>query len=94
MSLSVSGEVATGGVVLATLSTRILWLDLFYLRLLLLGAAITCKKGLKQECKHPVEETLSFTSYVYAVVRPPVILNTAAAESASSSVLISEVGSR
>ena len=60
MSLSVSRKVATGGVVLATLSTRILWLDLFYLRLLLLGAAITCKKGLKQECKHPVETNFGF----------------------------------
>jgi len=50
MSLSVSGKVATGGVVLATLRTRILWLDLFYLRLLLLGAAITCKKGLICVC--------------------------------------------
>ena len=54
MSLPVSGQVAAGGVILATLCTRVLWLDIFYLRLLLLGTAITCKKGLEQQSKHPV----------------------------------------
>ena len=90
MSLPVSGQVAAGGVILATLCTRVLWLGVFYLRLLLLGTAITCKKGLKQECKLNEHEYFSPTSYVYAVVRPPFILNTAA-DPASSSVLISEV---
>ena len=61
MSLPVSGQVAAGGVILATLCTRVLWLDIFYLRLLLLRAAITCEKGLKQECcKHPVVVETNF----------------------------------
>ena len=75
MSLPVSGQVSAGGVILATLCTRVFWLDIFYLRLLLLGTAVTCKKGLEQQSKHPVGgekfEFYSLTSYVYAVVGPP-----------------------
>ena len=47
VSLSVSGEVAAGGVVLPALGARVLWLALLDHNLLLLGSAITCKKGLE-----------------------------------------------
>ena len=47
VSLSVSGEVAAGGVVLTTLGARVLRLALLDHNLLLLGSAITCKKGLE-----------------------------------------------
>jgi len=42
----VPGEVATGGVVLPALRTRVLRLRLLYQSLLLLGSTVTCKKGL------------------------------------------------
>ena len=47
VDLSVSGEVAAGGVVLTALRTGVLRLGLLHQSLLLLGAAVTCKKGLK-----------------------------------------------
>ena len=42
-----SGEVAAGGVVLPTLRARVFWLTLLDHNLLLLGSAVTRKKGLK-----------------------------------------------
>jgi len=44
--LPVPGEVAAGGVVLTALRTGVLRLGLLHQSLLLLGAAVTCKKGL------------------------------------------------
>ena len=47
VDLSVSGEVAAGGVVLTALGAGVLWLALLDHNLLLLRSTVTCKKGLE-----------------------------------------------